>query len=406
MKTDKNQAQKQKAENRRKKEASLAQLIHEQQVKQKYLIEAVKRSNKKPPLDEFYDEVISRSAKVEDYIRNDEDFERCIAAILHKRTMFIRQIKDWKPQGKSGHALFISLANHVFAKYKTPQFLWSEFSKPNLHYQDAVIHIASGGSLYSLVKDKKFPVQMTRQMCHLFLQAPSSCTIASAVRYAQVIGLGGSKRLWEAIATTLPNIVPARYGYDAHINEELFSTEIQWFCNQSMLDPNQVKPIHDFVEHCCREAVAENKVYSLKGRTADSVIRQMQEWHAGLSKMKVGRFNRFNPSGFEGAVYDFSSNTEAEIWRVKELLTAKELQEEGRRQQHCVFSYAGAIEKGRTSIWVLTKEDNKGNWAMCTVEVENATKRIVQVRGRFNRIATVKEQSILVRWATEKGLRY
>lgn len=405
-KENNNQSQKQKAAHRKAKEELREIHRNREELKHQRLVEAVQRSKKKMPLNPMFDGIIERSSKAEEYIRDNEHFERCFSAILHKREKFFRPIKDWKPQGKSGHALFISLANHVFAKYKTPQFLWNEFIMANLPYQDAVIHIATGGSLYSLVKDKTFPVQLTRQMCHLFLQAPSTCTLPMAVRYAQVLGFGGNKRLWEAIAHAIPNIVPARYGYDANINEDLFATEIQWFCNQSMLDPNQVKPIHDYIAHCCRQAAAENKTYSLKGRNADSIIRQMQDWHANLNKMKVGRFNAFKPSGFEEGTYDFSREGTTEVWRVREILTAKELQEEGRRQSHCVFSYAHAIEKGRCSIWVLTQETFENNWAECTIEIDNANRKLVQVRGRYNRPPTVKQNQVLTRWATEKGLRY
>lgn len=396
-KENNNYSQKQKAAHRKAKEKAAEEVRELQELRHQRLVEAVHRSKKKIPLNPMFDGIIERSSKAEDYIREHGDFEQAAFAIMHKSAKFIRSIKDWKPHGKSEKALFYSLANHVFAKYKTPQFLWSAFANPNLPHQNVVIHIAGGGSLFSLVKDKTFPVPLTRQMCHLFMQAPLTCTIGDAVRYAQVLGFGGNKRLWEAIAPCVPII-----GSD----EDFISSEIQWFCNQSMLDPNQVKPMHDYIAHCVNEAQRENKEYSLKGRTADSIIRQMQDWHANLNKAKVGRFNAFKPSGFEEGTYDFSREGTVEIWRVREILTAKELQEEGRRQSHCVFSYAHAIEKGRCSIWVLTQETNTMNWAECTIEVDNSLKKLVQVRGRYNRPPTVKQNQVLTRWATEKGLRY
>lgn len=390
-------AQKKKAESRRQREEALAHNKQEYESKQRHLVQAIERSKKKAPIHPMFETVVERSSKAEEYIRERGDFEQSLFALMHKSEKFIRPVKDWKPHGKSSNALFVSLANHVFAKYKTPQFLWSEFANPNLPYQNVVIHIAGGGSLYSLVKDKSFPVPLTRQMCHLFLQAPLNCNIGEAVRYAQILGFGGDKRIWEALAPYVPIVAS---------HEDFISSEIQWFCNQSMLDPNQVKPMHDYIASCFNEALKENKEYSLKGRTADSIIRQMQDWHANLNKMKVGRFNQFKPSGFEEATYDFSREGVKEIWRVREILTAKELQEEGRRQSHCVFSYAHAIEKGRCSIWVLTQETFENNWAECTIEIDNANRKLVQVRGRYNRPPTVKQNQVLTRWATEKGLRY
>lgn len=389
---------KKRVEERKQREAAIEKAEKETQEKEKwrkYYIEKAKPA----PLENVFSGVISKSKKIEEHLRSDIKFKNYIEQILKCSNDFYRPVKDWEPQGKSANALLNSLANHLFAKYKMPNFLWTGFQDKSQSYATFIIAIARGESLHKLIKSKPggvaFP-SLTRAMCHLFMQAPAN-DIVQAIRYAQVMGSGGNKRLWEAIAECLPNITK---------DEEFIANMIQWFCNQSMLDSNQVKPMHDYIIHTYNEAKRENKEYSLKGRTADSVIRQMQEWHASLNKMKVGKYNNFKPSGFEGVTYDFSRGETIEIWRIKELLTAKELQDEGKRQSHCVFSYAAAIEHGRTSIWILTKEDIVNNWALCTIEVHNQTSRIVQVRGRFNRRPTTKENEILTRWASQKGLTY
>src|SRR5215813_2203800 len=181
---------------------------------------------------------------------------------------------------------------------------------------------------------------------------------------------------------------------------------VQWLAKQEMLDPNQVPPLSDYVQHC-RDQEAS---FSLKGRTALSMMRGMALWHVELNKQKVGKYNLFKPSGISCAEFDFSrkegnGGSVKEIWRVREILNAKELAAEGKRQSHCVFSYAQSIETGSCSIWTLSKEDNRGNWAMLTVEVRNPTRTIVQARGRFNRLATMREREILHRWAGENGLQ-
>ena len=69
---------------------------------------------------------------------------------------------------------------------------------------------------------------------------------------------------------------------------------------------------------------------------------------------------------------------------------------------HCVYSYAGRVERREVSIWAVTMKDGlgeTGRWAMLTVEVQNDTRRIVQARGRFNRAATPREIGVLSRWA-------
>ena len=74
---------------------------------------------------------------------------------------------------------------------------------------------------------------------------------------------------------------------------------------------------------------------------------------------------------------------------------------------HCVYSYGGAVSSGMTSIWIVTMEDGKGptgRWAMLTIEVRNQTRSIVQARGRFNRMPTNDERTILARFAAQNGL--
>jgi hypothetical protein len=55
----------------------------------------------------------------------------------------------------------------------------------------------------------------------------------------------------------------------------------------------------------------------------------------------------------------------------------------------------------------MTLEDGTGEtgrWAMLTLEVREDLRRVVQARGRFNRLATSEEHGILVAWAVRNGL--
>jgi PcfJ-like protein len=105
---------------------------------------------------------------------------------------------------------------------------------------------------------------------------------------------------------------------------------------------------------------------------------------------------------------DPCSTTSAGIWRVGEVLSSKDPLAEGRRMGHCVYSYARSIESGQTSIWSMTLENglgSTGTWAMLTIEVRNELGRVVQARGRFNRLASTAEHQILMRWAGLNGLQ-
>jgi hypothetical protein len=152
----------------------------------------------------------------------------------------------------------------------------------------------------------------------------------------------------------------------------------------------------------------------MKGRSALAVLRDLRAWHADLAEARANRALTFRTSGFREAVYDDLARRGPhgevikESWQVEEILTSKALAEEGRRMGHCVYSYAGRIERREVSIWAVTMRDGlgeTGRWAMLTVEVRNDARTIVQARGRFNRAATPREQAVLSRWAALNGLR-
>lgn len=314
-----------------------------------------------------------------------------------------RTLKNWKPQGKSANSLFQSLASHFLAKYPMPPFLWSVFfdeQGPNYTKTVAAVrHLAAGGSMKAFLKSHTydFPVPLTTKMIHDFIRSPADFTFMKAMRAAQVKNLGGTVRLRDALLGT-------NWGkyIGSSANEAFWQSAVQWFGQQALLDPTKVQPMCDFIQH--QKLQDEN--YSLKGRTALTVIRGMEQWHHELARTRPDAKYKgqltYKPSGYKEATFDFSqpdsTPPKKEIWRFREILTAKELFDEGKRQSHCVGSYAWSIEQGRISIWTLTKEDDTGNWAMLTLEVVNQTGQIVQARGRFNRLPTPVENQMMNRW--------
>ncbi|MBX3185666.1 MAG: PcfJ domain-containing protein [Labilithrix sp.] len=316
----------------------------------------------------------------------------------------LRSLETWKPRGKSAETLFRSLAEHRLAKFPTPAIVWNAF------HDDAAdklvglaAHVAGGGSLYEFVKTR-FEVPLTRKMCHDLLATPAEYKLLDAVRRAQIRAAGGSARLFETWRGT---------HHGRHVgteNEEVFwASVIAWFAAAAMLDPREVPTLCDYIAHRRREDAS----FSMKGRSALAMLRGMREWHQALTNEKVVSSKLFPMSGLSSGTFeDFrreSGETVKQIWRIREVLTAKALAEEGRRMGHCVYSYAWRIERGDTSIWSVQMEDGRGetgNWHMVTLEVRNDLKRLVQARGRFNRAMTPHETRIVTRWAAENRLAF
>jgi hypothetical protein len=92
------------------------------------------------------------------------------------------------------------------------------------------------------------------------------------------------------------------------------------------------------------------------------------------------------------------------IWTIRELTTQESLLAEGKKLKHCVASYASSCAKGQCSIWTLELEHDSVREKRVTIEVNSATRFIVQARGRLNRLPDHQESSILRRWACEANL--
>ena len=331
-------------------------------------------------------------------------------------------IADWEPRGKGKTTIFNSLCDHLLAKFPTPLFIWSAFweldvadairrlnvcregeVKPDAEgrYIDiecspiiqAVIRIARGDSFAKMCKSGDFPVSLTNKQCHQFLASNSESTFLSALRRTQIQTWGGDNRL-------LKVLMARELGRRLHgiVAETFLDSVIAWFSKNPMLDLEQFGPIMDFIFM----KVAEDKKFSMKGRSAMAIMRAMGEWHQDLAKRQITHGKEYKSSGFRPGHYELnhrepSGNYALCIYDIIEILSSKELHAEGKTQRHCVLSYSNSIEQGYCSIWSMRFNGERA------ITIEVRSRSIVQARGHCNRKTTSEEFKIMQRWATENG---
>ena len=138
-----------------------------------------------------------------------------------------------------------------------------------------------------------------------FLRAPDDFDIPSAFRWAAIIDLGGDERLVRSILGT-------RIGTTFDF-EDFYSSVFRFFIANPILDPAHHGPIVDFLIHQkfvpaahhrpdepegepCLVPPRPNLV--LKGRTPESLLRAVREWHRSLSYAPAPRVMSWQPSGF------------------------------------------------------------------------------------------------------------
>ena len=71
---------------------------------------------------------------------------------------------------------------------------------------------------------------------------------------------------------------------------------------------------------------------------------------------------------------------------------------------HCVGAYRASIPERPSSIWSMKSTRGHLVRRMTTIQLDPATRRIVECRGPCNRPPKPAEREILERWAAENGL--
>lgn len=329
-------------------------------------------------------------------------------ASLHRD--WIREPETWSCKSKDPWLQFKSLAKHLLTEYKVPEFLYKAFFGSCAMYRDKhreidwFIKIGQGHN----IRKSKTPIHMTKKMAHAFLSAPDSLTPYEAIRWCQVVGLGGSPRLAHAIAQS-------RLG--SHFeNEEFWSTVIHWFVNCGMFNLEVIDPVIDYIrnqKYCIPGAYYENGIriipdappqpnLSMKGRTLDATIRQMEEWHTQTSMLKSQRQQNWGRSTIEPLEnYQEGDGANLKNWEIVELTTAKALSEEGLAMRHCVATYASSCVAGHEAIFSMRCNGKR----IATISVELRTKRITEARGKFNAKLEHHAKRILKMWATQGNLK-
>ena len=321
--------------------------------------------------------------------------------LLLYSSSFVRPMDTWRPVGKATNSLARSLIHHTLVKYEVPGFLYTAFlDEDEKEYVPLFLHLAKGGSMKEAVKKGLIKAPFTNKMMHVFLTASSSKTVGEAVRMAQVKTYGGDRRMFLEVFRYCPEI--GKFGGECSSWEPFLDTVIAWMARNPMLDCQQIRPILDYLRHKWRE----DNSYSMKGRTVGSVMAAMAAWHNELSKIRAPQKKEFVSSGFVGWREEKENiDGTKTIWYIKEILSFKELQEEGRRLHHCVASYGNAIETKRSSIWSLRREEEDGMYRMMTIEVNNLQRNIVQCRGLCNRSPKGGETNFINKWATKNNLK-
>ncbi|MCH9648636.1 MAG: PcfJ domain-containing protein [Deltaproteobacteria bacterium] len=331
-----------------------------------------------------------------------------LASLATYHEVWIRSADQFKPKSKSARKQLGELTRFLLAKYEVPSFMDSVWFKRS-RTQGWFIHMGRGQNIRTA---RRLFVPLTRKMAHCFLGAPGDYTVEQAFRWAQVHGLGGNRRVTEAVYGT-------RLGREFK-NDDFWSTVIRFFIANPMLDTAHYGPIVDYIHHQkfaserifmgpgrVEETPPPHPGFSMRKRNPERLLRQVEVWHRGLGRVRETGDHAWDSSGIPEFV-QVEGRDKKRRWTIQELLSINALRNEGRTMGHCIASYAGSCASGRSSVWTLRLREPEGDqWKEVrhlTIEVRPQDRVIVEARGRFNAYPTPQQMRILQQWTQQENL--
>lgn len=349
-----------------------------------------------------------------------------LLALARRHEQWIRPVEEWKRKSHNAHRQFQELARHLLAKYAVAGFMdsaWFQGAAPEAtQRQDWFIHVGSGKNIRTA---ENLPIELTKRMAHLLMQAPSHYTIDQALRWTQVVGMGGSEELAEAV-------LRSRLG-TSFAREEFWVGVVKFLVYNPLLDPEYVEPIVEYIHHqkftpqevrapdgSVRLGDPPHPGFSMRGRHMEPLLELVDEWRGEREKEERLAVHSWDPCGVAGLTYEDASPHGDGIvrWTVRELTTGKELTAEGKAMSHCVSSYLQSCRQGKVSIWSVGVEDEDGKRrSILTACLKNDIRTVNQARGRHNALplgghrsayysALLRESYHILRvWANRENLR-
>lgn len=334
--------------------------------------------------------------------KKEEPEEPLLKDIESFRSHFIRPENNFvlKTKSKIRSKQLKELVRHVFHKYTVPEFMFDIWVSKNTNnirkqfdFKQWYICVAKGGSLY-----KEFAKDfLTKKETHIFLTCSHAVSIEEAVVYAIAKSEGAIDGIALRIAKSKIN--------DKKITD-YWKENIRWFAKNT---PASIKDVNDLVDYLVAKKVeAPNFTLMGSGFTLVSLLKKMHDWHYDLRRLKAIGDANWEGHPINDSKYTYIDQHNVEYaWNFYQIKSAKELQEEGNSQRHCVLSYKDSCIKGSCSIWSLKLGfvDDTKNQAKrkLTIEVRNDG-RIVQIRGLANRLIKNDERGIVDKWAKDNGL--
>lgn len=337
---------------------------------------------------------------------------------------WLRGPESWCPPSRlSPEESWSDLIRHLFVEWAVPEFfasVWRTRGSLRMIERDWFCHLARGGSWR---KAEGFPASISGRAVHFAIQAPARLTIFQALRWGQLVSLHASEALIDEVL---------EHGFISDLgHDELWSRLLAKVAAARDFDAREFGVIADVIvellqhDHVNRARLLVDLPLSELRRHAFNRWRSL--FDAAVKEGVRFRDADLCRAGLRAELRHLSEATWApmpdvsayevvcaegfdrpSVWTFREKLCHAQLIVEGNELRHCVAGYWRRCRSGRSAIFSLRQIHPAvvpvRYVARLTIEVERATRRIVQVRGKWNRRPEEFEYRLLTRWANAQDL--
>ncbi|MCA9696978.1 MAG: PcfJ domain-containing protein, partial [Myxococcales bacterium] len=317
-------------------------------------------------------------------------------ALVLMRPFWLRSPCTWQPTTADDTT---GLVAHLLLAYPVPAFLlaaWRELvEQDELRWMAWLITLGQGGSLRrltELAQQRDCPGDwptLPKKLPGLLAQVPARLSGKHALMAAEVLRLGGSQREITRLRRDHSYVIDPTLADEA--DREFWEGCVRWLSRcGSALDDHDCALILAWARHRQTEAERSGERFDWSGRSVEAARREAVTYDRWLR----ARRNWWGYCRWRAQGWGWSVEIEGESWEIHELVDSHQLERESAIMHHCVRGYASVCHMGRSAITTL-----RHNGEPClTIEVNLATKAIIQVRGHYNRLPTAAEQAVVDRW--------
>lgn len=367
--------------------------------------------------------VAKNTTLLNDFHPHDWDATAVLTRLAWYEPCWLRPPETW-PSALSAtpEEQWRGLVRHLLASSPLPRFFesaWLTFGTLDHLERSWYCHAGRGKSMRTA---PGMPPSVSSRALHLAMQCGPDVTIRQAIRLGQLRACAASPALTAEVLTS-------RMIHDFS-NDAVWSILIQKVAAAPHAASGTFGIIADtLVDTIKREGL--RRAAALLRLPLQELFRYSVRWWEAVAhsvaasgwtprKMDIHQSAcRWDLSGLSSAVWPPLDGIDASVeiraschdktvWMFRELASQVELLLEGRSLRHCVATYRKKCESGVSSIFSLRCQDREqpgtAPVSQVTLEIHRARRRIVQIRGKWNRPPTPLERELISQWATLQNL--